>query len=455
MGCGNRGGMVEEITGDRLDDIENAAFRKYAETYVEIERDFKQAVSDFGLNFASESEDVTNGNLSRRVDALAARGARVENDRKSIHLNWISPACLTCRKGVGSETFLSSTQCSRNCYFCFNPNQMDYEYYLNHVHDLTGELKQRHKDGVRYHDLALTGGEPLLHPDESVAFFELVARLYPKAYTRLYTSGANFDEGVLARLQAAGLDEIRFSVKLDEPAAAVDATLERIALCVGRFRSVMVEMPVMPDQVPQMKELLVRLDALGIQGINLLELCFPLHNAAEFAKRGYQLKARPYRVLYDYFYAGGLPVDGSEAACIELLEYALDEGLRMGVHYCSLENKFSGQVYQQNTFIDIDQPWRVKSERDYFLKSAKVFGADVAFVQAALRSIGESRMRRSRKDGYLEFPLSALPELAKTMPNIEVAVSISIAEQREEGPMLRELAVQKTTPGSFDCDCDI
>lgn len=447
--------MVEDVTEEAIGALRNDAFRAYALTYAEIERDFREAVKAYGLDFADESEGVTQGQLARRVGTLARRGVHVENDRKSIHLNWISQACLTCRKGVGSETFLASTQCPRNCYFCFNPNQRDYEYYLTHVHDLAGELRERREAGVRYRDLALTGGEPLLHVEETVAFFKLAREFYPQAYTRLYTSGAPFDEALLGRLQEAGLSEIRFSVKLDEPPEAVGATLERMAMCVGRIPSVMVEMPVMPDQVLQMKDLLVRLDALGIQGINLLELCFPLHNAHQFARRGYRLKARPYRVLYDYFYAGGLPIDGSEAACVELLEFAADEGLKMGVHYCSLENKFTGQVYQQNTYIDAAQPWHVMSGRDYFLKSAKVFGADMTPVETALRSVGEQRMQRNDEYRYLEFPLSALTHLTSIAPNVEVAVSLSIAEQREEGPVLRELAVQKTTPATFDPASDV
>ena len=452
--------MVEDITIRTLEGIVNPSFRVYAEIYTGIEAGFRESVLDYGLPFAQEGESIVDEStahpsLASRVDALAQRGVRVENDCKSLVWNWISPACLTCRKGIGTETFLSSTQCPRNCFFCFNPNQQDYEYYLTHTHDLEAELQERFDAGMRYVDLALTGGEPLLHVDESVAFFERAAELYPQAYTRLYTSGSGFNEQVLERLLAAGLSEIRFSVKMEDSPAHIDATLAKMAMCVGRIPSVMVEMPVMPDQVTQMKELLVRLDELGIEGINLLELCFPLHNAPEFARRGYELKARPYRVLYDYFYAGGLPVDGSETACIELLEFAVERDLRMGVHYCSLENKFTGQVYQQNAHIKVARPWHVMSERDHFLKSAKVFGDDIPMVEAALRAVGERRIDRDRTYDSLEFPLSALPQLAWVAPNVEVAVCLAIAERREQGPVLRELALQKTTPATFDPKRDV
>lgn len=447
--------MVESTTGRKLFGVKNPAFRAYARMYSDIELDFMNAIRSYGLDFASESADVTRGDLAARVDALGERGVRVENDRKSICLNDISPACVTCRKGVGTETFLTSTQCPRNCFFCFNPNQDQYEYYLSHEHDVVAELRERHDAGIKYRDLALTGGEPLLHPDLTVSFFELAAKLYPNAYTRLYTSGWNLDDELIARLQAAGLSEIRFSVKLEESRASIDTALSQMQMCLGRIPAVMVEMPVMPDQVPQMKELLVRLDELGIRGINLLELCYPLNNAPEFARRGYRLKSRPYRVMYNYFYAGGLPVDGSEEACIELLEFAVDKGLSMGVHYCSLENKFSGQVFQQNRFLKLAQPWHVMSEHDYFLKSAKVFGRDIEPVKAALRAMGERRIDYDGEYNSLEFPLEALPKLAHEMPNIEVAVCFFVAEQREGGSVLRELAVFKTTPATFDAQRDI
>lgn len=210
------GQMIEATTGKKLFSIKNPAFRSYVRMYADIEHDFLRTIDSYGLPLADESEDVTHGALAARVDELGRRGALVENDRKSIHLNWISPACLTCRKGVGTETYLTSTQCPRNCFFCFNPNQERYEYYLSHEHDVCAELRARHKSGVRYRDLALTGGELLLHPDLTVSFFKLARKLYPDAYTRLYTSGWNLDDTLIARLQKTGLSEIRFSVKLEE-----------------------------------------------------------------------------------------------------------------------------------------------------------------------------------------------------------------------------------------------
>lgn len=447
--------MVEDITATNFGGIVNAAFRRQAKMYVDIQADFEEAVAQFGLEREPDEGAFAPSDLAARAAQLARRGAIVANDGKSIHVGWISPSCVSCRKGVGTETFLASTQCPRNCYFCFNPNQQDYEYYRSHVHDMAGELQRRFDAGIRHTDIAVTGGEPLLHRTETLRFLSCARELEPQAYTRLYTSGAGLDEAYARELAATGLDEVRFSVKLDEPAAAIEKTIERMCMCTSLFENVMVEMPVMPDQADAVKQLLVRLDSIGCAGINLLELCFPFHNAPEFARRGYRLKARPYRVLYDYWYSGGLPIAGSEQACLDVLEWAIDEHLNLGVHYCSLENKLTGQVYQQNAFVPLEHPRHELSPRDFFLKSAKVFGADRDVASRILRAHGIFDLERNKSASSLEFAPSAVPLLAAEAPDMAIAISFCIAEERSGEPVLRELALQRTTPATFDYECDL
>ena len=141
--------MVEDITAENFGDIANPAFRRHAKMYVDIQADFAAAVAQFGLEREPDEEAFTRADLAARTAQLAERGVIVANDGKSIHVGWISPSCVSCRKGVGTETFLASTQCPRDCYFCFNPNQQDYEYYRSHVHDMAAELQQRFDAGVR------------------------------------------------------------------------------------------------------------------------------------------------------------------------------------------------------------------------------------------------------------------------------------------------------------------
>lgn len=439
---------LEKITRDTMSSIPNQDFSDYAQLYIDIEENFKSQISTFGVDFApyekSKKEDEQAFFLDK-LEGMQDKGLNIANDFKSFSLNWISPACVTCRKGIGTETFFISTQCPRNCFFCFNPNQEDYEYYLDHTKDAAAELKARHKQGIRYVDLALTGGEPLMHKKETLAFFACAQELYPDAYTRLYTSGAFLDEDFLSKLHDVKLDEIRFSVKTDDPPEVMSSTLEKIELSKKYIEAVMVEMPVMPDELDQMKSLLAELDRIGIRGINLLELCFPLEHPEEFARRGYQIKETPYRVLYDYTYAGSMPIAGSEEVCLELITYAAEENLELGIHYCSLENKFTGQVYQQNIRFKDAYPLCAMSEKDYFLKSGKAFGNDARIIREFFDNKDIDEYRYDKHYELIEFRLEHIDSIVQEYPDIALGVSYYIVEMRNNNPALREVRIDLVT----------
>jgi pyruvate formate-lyase activating enzyme-like uncharacterized protein len=386
------------------------------------------------------------------VDDLRKKGAVVRNGDKSLYVNRISPSCVACQTGIGSQTFFISLKCHRDCFYCFNPNQENYEFFREHTRDTIDELDDLKKASPRMSHLALTGGEPLLYKDETYHFLEHARELYPGAHTRLYTSGDHIDRLTLESLKRAGLKEIRFSIRMHDLAKGQRRTLDNIALAREYISNVMVEMPILPDTFEEMKEVLVELDGLGIFGINLLELCFPLHNAEVFREKGYKVKARPFRVLYDYWYAGGLPIAGSELACLDLMEFALDSGLKIGLHYCSLENKHTGQIHRQNK--ELNPPKRMQfSPKDYFLKSAKVFGNEMLAVRQTLDQAGYRDYVISEEQKSVEFHIDQISRL-KNM-DIEVGISTNVIELRGGQPVLRELKVDVTTPQSFRLSKDI
>lgn len=131
-----------------------------------------------------------------------------------------------------------------------------------------------------------------------------------------------------------------------------------------------------------------RLDEMGACGINLLELCFPLHNASAFAQRGLRLSAQPYRIPYDYGYAGTLPIAGSGTLALELMEASIEEGLRLGVHYCSLENRNTAQIYAQNLGGSLDLPHYRFSNRTFFYETVRIFGRGARRVARVLGAAG-------------------------------------------------------------------
>lgn len=441
--------MIHEIRRDNIEAIRNPSFSAYAAIYLDIEQNFKDQISNIGLGL---DDSYVPSAREALIERLVSKGAVSRNDGKSIYINRISPACVACRESIKSATFFISLQCKRDCFYCFNPNQEHYTYFSEHTRDVLAEINQISNSGQTLEFAALTGGEPLLHLEESTAFFNQIHSTFDDLHSRLYTSGEPINEDMLSQLGDAGLKEIRFSLRLHEGEISHQATLENIRLAKKYIPSVMVEMPIFPDCFDVMRDILVTLDQIEISSINLLELCFPFQNVEAFRMHGFKIRYPPYQVLYEYWYAGGLPIAGSEEACLRLIEFALDQELSIGVHYCSLENKHTGQVYQMNVGKKVSPRYHL-SERDFFLKTAKVFGMDIPSVRTSLKRRSNLHTFTDSEHKYLEFNVSHIPALSEL--DVEVGVCSSIVEEREEGTIVRELKVQWTRPAEFNLDADI
>ncbi|MBL1171481.1 MAG: radical SAM protein [Chloroflexi bacterium] len=440
--------MITEIDRAALASIRNPVFRAYASRYVEIYEDFLAQIGQFGVPLMEGDRQEVETCLER----LREKGAHIRNDERSVYVNHISPACLACQTGVGSATLFISLQCHRHCFFCFNPNQENYEGFVSQKRDLGKELEEYKRREARLKHLALTGGEPLLHKEETLAFFREARRLFPGVYTRLYTSGDHADSTMLAALKEAGLQEIRFSIRVEDSTQARRHTLERIEEAKAHIPFVMVEMPVLPGRLEEMKDILRELERIGIFSVNLLEFCFPLFNADEYRQRGYHIKTPPYRVLNNYWYAGGLPVAQSEMDCLALVEFALDNDFKMGVHYCSLENKHTAQIYQQNHAAPAPAV-AFASKKDYFLKTAKVFGGDVPRVKEILAKKRKIKYTYHPDYDCLEFHVRGIRALQRL--DVEIGISTNILEQRGNEQIVRELKMELATPRLFDMEMDI
>lgn len=441
--------MIIAVNRETLSQIRNPAFAAYASMYVEIYEGFMRQIEQLGVEVEPASDRPQ---VLARMEQIRRKGAKFRNDDKSIYLNQISPACVACQTGVGSATFFVSLQCHRDCFYCFNPNQQNYDYFQAYQRDLVAELKQVHDAGQKIKQLALTGGEPLVHKPETFDFFRYASEHFPTTYKRLYTTGDHADAETLKQLASAGLDEIRLSIRMHDLEKGHRHIFDRVALAQSYIPKVMIEMPVLPGTLDAMKDILLELERLNLYSINLLEFCFPLTNAQAFKTRGYRLKQQPFRVLYDYWYAGGLPVAGSELECLELIEFALDQQMTMGVHYCSLENKYTGQIYQQN-FNQPKPTTAYFSNRDYFLKSAKVFGADIPKVLKQFKRTGYSSYSTNPHYDYIEFHVDQINTLSDR--DIEVGISSSVIETRTDGQYVRELQVDLTHSRNFDLAHDL
>lgn len=426
--------MYTTITRENIKEILNPSFRSYAERYLDIEDQTNHIIEGFGLPFNKENGGITK-------EEVVQNGVKSRNESKSLYLNWISPACRACKKGEKTITSFISLKCHKHCYFCFNPNQENYETFRVKDKDPVAELNERFLLGEKFDHIALTGGEPLLHAKKAIEFFQFVHEKSRNTYTRLYTAGDLLTTEILQSLKDAHLNEIRFSIKQEESKEQKEKLLEMMKQAKEYIPVVVVEMPVIPGTLEQMKTLLHRLDEIGVNGINLLEFCFPMHNAEEFQERGFELKFPPYETYYNYWYAGGLAVNNSEDECLELLKYASDQSLKLGVHYCSLENKHTGQLYQQNRRFQSSKLYSF-SNTDFFIKSAKVFGEDKKIVLNRLQKQGLKLYEEDTDYDFLQFPLSAIKYLKGTSVNIAICSFVSEIRNGEE--VLREVKVEWT-----------
>lgn len=435
--------MLKKITKENISNIKNHSFRNYAQLFTDIEENTLESIQSFGLPFEQ------NNNLDKKekkLSKLREKEATFRNNNKSIFVNRISSACEACQTGTGSYTSFISLNCHRDCYFCFNKNQEDYTFYLNHKNDVNEELSYLIESGYELEHLALTGGEPLLFKEETINFFRLAQELSPNTFTRLYTAGDLITDEVLQQLKEAGLNEIRISIKMEDPLKRRQRVLKKIELAQKYIPYVLVEMPVIPGTLQEMKELLLDLDNMGIFGINLLEFCFPLVNSQSFKDKGFTLKYPPYEIYYNYWYAGGLAVAESEELCLELVEFAIDENLSLGVHYCSLENKFTGQIYQQNHDQQMNHTYHFSS-RDYFYKTVKAFGNDKEVIRVQLEEIGIPFFMDDNHD-FIQFPVHAIKLLKRN--DVELAIISNVIENRMNEDVVREVSVNWTTPSLFE-----
>lgn len=444
-------------------------FREYAQAFDEAERDFMHAVGRFGLGFEAKESSPR----SDRARVAEACGCHCENADSSLWGTWISPACLACRTGERTATFFIDLKCTRSCYFCFNPNQDGYEHFLSHKRDIAGELAAAYRAGASFDCLAVTGGEPLLYPDEVISFLDCACELYPDAHVRLYTCGDPLDDALLERLSAAGLDEIRFSIKpesLADGANRVYRLMEKAASCIP---AVMVELPAIPGTLDDMKEMLRLADAAGAKGVNILEFCFPLCNAGEYERRGFALRRHPFDHLYNYWYGGGIPVARSESEALELLRFAREEGLSLGVHYCSSDNKNTGQIYQQNKPFSQDEairkryPWLDFDDESRFLVCVKAFGRDAEPVRRWLAEGARAKAAPGapasggaaaagaecgaaipfsfdRTIPSVSFPIALAAAAKEAFPQAELGKSYVVLEEDESGcRSAREVSVRR------------
>lgn len=389
--------------------MENVALEKARAEFAQVESNYISALEEKGLSFAARGED--DAECKELREELVKRGVEVRNAGASLSFGFLSPACIECTGNKGSETFSTTFKCHRDCYFCFNKNVSDYEKFFKEGCPWQEGLDRARSENDSLACIGLTGGEPLLQFSDSMRFLKEAHERFPMAHRRMYTSGDLLTEDMARDLRDVGLDEIRFSVKDDDSEDQQARVLNAMRIAKRYIPTVMVEMPIIPGAEDHMKELLREFAEIGIDGINMLEFCFPFSNWEDFSSRGFLLRNPPFEVMYDYGYSGGLAISGSEQLILKLMVWAIDEGLDIGFHYCSLENKHRSEIRIKNERASGISRCLTFDEGDFFLKCAQAYGIDAEVVKEALDGCGCSDYILDEAAQSISFPLGYLDSM--------------------------------------------
>ena len=437
--------MIFKITKENIESLKNEGLKKDAAPYVTQYENFNNFIKSKGIKI-SEQEYSEQENIL--INKLKEKGAHVCHNGKSIYYNSISPSCIDCHTGYGSATYIITLKCNRDCFFCTNKNQDDYAEGIHKVYDILTQFKNHLKQYKKMKSVAITGGEPLLYAEKCAEFISEVKKADESIQTRIYTNGDLVTEEIMQNLQKAGLDEIRFGLKPDSNGKVSDNIIENLKTAKKYIKRTMVEMPFPKGMVHEMKSLMEILDNIGIYSINILEFLYPFVHSDEYFKKGFEVKKHPYSVLYTYTYAGGVPVAGSSVECLEVMLYAVEKNMKMGLHYCSLENKLTAQVYHANCNAGKSSV-EYLSNSDFFIKVAKGYNQDVDIIKNILDNNGIEYILYDDAS-IIEFS----PEYVYLLKdyNMELGLAYLAVDYDDTlgQKVMREYQIDKIEPSSFN-----
>lgn len=262
--------------------------------------------------YSSEGFQVQRDDLLRKIEKSI-----LFKDTKPYY-NHISKGCRICGLGKWSCLFITG-RCNANCFYC--PAPQDYDetpstqgLNFNDPTDYANYVRFFGFEGVSF-----SGGEPLLYFDRTLDYLQKVRTICKdNVYTWMYTNGILADPAKLSLLASAGLDEIRFDT------GATGFNLDKIKFSQGKIHNITIEIPAIPEKKDKLIKLLPEMVRLGVTNLNLHQLRLTKHNAKNLVKRGYTILSAEKPIVIE-----------SELAALEIMNYAKENSIEIGINYCS------------------------------------------------------------------------------------------------------------------------
>ena len=105
---------------------------------------------------------------------------------------------------------------------------------------------------------------------------------------------------------------------------------------LGKIPNITVEIPAIPEDIAQLKNMVIELDNLGVNYLNLHQMRLTPFNFKNLSTRN-----------YTFLHGHKVTVLESELTALEIINFVFQQGLRLGVNYCSFHYK---SHYQKAAF---------------------------------------------------------------------------------------------------------
>lgn len=264
--------------------------------------------------------------ISRRSELLEfTKESMLFKDTKPFYKQ-ISEGCKLCGAGFWSCLFITG-KCNANCFYCPTSQTHDDLPTTQGLSFGSASAYAEYVNYFKFKGVGFSGGEPLLVYDKLIGFLKkLRQKCSPNLYVWLYTNGILVDQEKLKKLASLGLNEIRFDI------GATDYSLDKVKMAKRIIENVTIEIPAIPEEMERMKLLLPEMIKAGVDNLNLHQLRLTKYNAPKLLKRDYTYVADERPLVLE-----------SEIMALELIKYAKDSQLEIGINYCSFNFKYRFQ----------------------------------------------------------------------------------------------------------------
>jgi len=269
-----------------------------------------------------------------------------------------------CAKG-SKLVLLVTGLCPSHCSYCplsFKKGGKDViyadEWQLQDEQDTETILKEA--AFIKATGAGITGGDPLVVWKRTTNYIKLLKENFgPTFHIHLYTSGLQQAEHIPTMVKA-GLDEIRFHPLPSTWTHMEQSPLQKIIKETNKLSlDVALEIPAFPQKDQNILSLITWADHQHLSWVNLNELEFSERNETQLRQQGFAEK-----------HELSAAVNGSQETAQRVLQHVQDQGLDIGIHYCSVSFKDGIQLKNRlkRRAHTIAKPFEVISKEGLLIK---------------------------------------------------------------------------------------